>query len=236
MPAGPANLAQRAAEAFLARARGEEGVALRLRKRVPAGAGLGGGSSDAGAVLRGLAALLPGRVPPAALAELALGLGADVPFFLAPQPAEVSGVGERIAPAAGLPALPVVVVWPGVSLATAEVYRAFAASRAALTPAAPAPTLRALPPRPGEGTPEAWAERVRNDLEPAATRLCPRIALLRAALLGAGALAAAMSGSGAAVYGVFESEERRDEALGRLPLAGAERAFATTTQASPRGA
>jgi 4-diphosphocytidyl-2-C-methyl-D-erythritol kinase len=235
IPAGASNLAQRAAEAFFARG-GGGGVALRLEKRVPAGAGLGGGSSDAGAVLRGLAALLPGRVPPDALRELALGLGADVPFFLDPRPAEVSGIGETIAPASGVPALPLIVVWPGVSLATAEVYRAFAALQPALTGAPSPPTLRPLPTRLGELAPEAWAERVRNDLEPAATRLCPRIAELRAALEGAGALAAAMSGSGAAVYGVFEDEKRRDRAIERLRLLPPERVFATATRASPRGA
>ena len=129
--------------------------------------------------------------------------------------------------------MPLAVVWPGVSLATAEVYRTFAGSRPALTESPPPPTLAPLPPRPGELARGAWAEWVRNDLEPAATRLCPRIAELRAALHAAGALAAAMSGSGAAVYGVFDDEERRDRAIERLRLAPAERVFATTTQASP---
>jgi 4-diphosphocytidyl-2-C-methyl-D-erythritol kinase len=235
VPHGPANLAQRAAEAWLARA-GGGGATLRLEKRVPAGAGLGGGSSDAGAVLRGLAALRPGCVAPSALLELALGLGADVPFFLDPRPAQVAGIGERVEPLAAAPRLPLLVVWPGLSLATAEVYGAFAALRPALTEPPRAPTFPALPPRPGELAPAAWAERVRNDLEPAASRLCPRIAELRAALLGAGALAAAMSGSGAAVYGVFEDDERRDRAIEQLNLAPPERVFATASQASPRGA
>lgn len=235
MPSGPSNLAQRAAEAFFARA-GGGGAALRLAKRIPAGAGLGGGSSDAGAVLRGLAALLPGRIPPGALRTLALGLGADVPFFLDPRPAQVSGIGETIAPVQELPGLPLIVAWPGVSLATADVYRAFAALAPALTGSPPPPTFRPLPPRPGELAREAWAERVRNDLEPAAIRLCPRIAELRDALLGVGALAAAMSGSGAAVYGVFESDERRDRAIERLSLAAPARLFATASEGSPRGA
>jgi 4-diphosphocytidyl-2-C-methyl-D-erythritol kinase len=235
VPSGPNNLAQRAAEAFFARA-GGGGAALRLAKRVPAGAGLGGGSSDAGAVLRGLAALLPGRIPPGALRALALGLGADVPFFLDPRPAQVSGIGETIAPVQELPGLPLIVAWPGVSLATADVYRAFADLAPALTESPPPPTFRPLPPRPGELAREAWAERVRNDLEPAAIRLCPRIAELRDALLGAGALAAAMSGSGAAVYGVFESDERRDRAIERLSLAAPARLFATASEGSPRGA
>jgi 4-diphosphocytidyl-2-C-methyl-D-erythritol kinase len=233
VPAGASNLAHRAARGFLERARAPRGAAVRLAKRVPSGAGLGGGSSDAGAVLRALAALLPGALAPAALADLALSLGADVPFFLEPRPARVSGVGERIDPEPAVPALPVIVAHPGISLATAEVYRAFAGSAPALTHAPPAPTLRALPPRPGDLDAAAWEERIRNDLEPVATRLCPAIAGLRAALRGAGALAVGMSGSGPAVYGVFESGERRDRALQRLALAPPARAFATETAASP---
>lgn len=231
VPADARNLAYRAAAGFLAHAGARCGAALRLTKRVPAGAGLGGGSSDAGAVLRGLAALLPGAVPPDALLALALELGADVPFFLDPRPAEVSGVGERIAPAAGVPALPLIVLAPLVSVATAEVYAGFAAGAPALTATPSPPRFAPLPPR--SASREAWAERTRNDLEPPATRLCPEIRRLRAALRDAGALAAGMSGSGAAVYGVFESEERRDQAIGRLRAAPTVRVYATTTTASP---
>jgi 4-diphosphocytidyl-2-C-methyl-D-erythritol kinase len=131
-----------------------------------------------------------------------------------------------------VPALPVIVLHPGISLATAEVYRAFAGSEGALTAPAEAPTFRPLPPRPGDEGHAAWAERVRNDLEPAATALCPAVARLRAELRRAGALGAGMSGSGPAVYGVFESEERRDRALVRLSLGPPARAFATATRPS----
>jgi 4-diphosphocytidyl-2-C-methyl-D-erythritol kinase len=233
VPADERNLAHRAARSFLERAGAGCGARVALVKRVPSGAGLGGGSSDAGAVLRALAELLPGAVREPELRALALGLGADVPFFLAPRPARVSGIGEVVAPEDGLPALPVIVVHPGVSLATAEVYRAFAASAGGLTGAARAPTFRALPLRAGALGAGALEEQVHNDLEPVATRLCPMVASLRAALRAAGALAAGMSGSGPAVYGVFEDEERRDQGLGRLSLAPPARAFATATTPSP---
>jgi len=234
VPADERNLAHRAARSFLERAGAGCGARVALAKRVPSGAGLGGGSSDAGAVLRALAELLPGAVPEPELLALALDLGADVPFFLAPRPARVSGIGEVVAPQDGLPALPVIVVHPGVSLATAEVYRAFAASAGGLTGDAPAPTFRALPLRDGAlGGAGALEELVHNDLEPVATRLCPMVASLRAALRAAGALAAGMSGSGPAVYGVFEDEERRDQGLGRLSIAKPARAYATATTPSP---
>jgi 4-diphosphocytidyl-2-C-methyl-D-erythritol kinase len=105
VPAGPENLVFRAAERFC-RARGVQGrVQIRLEKRIPAGAGLGGGSSDAASVLTGLAALVAddGQPDLEGLEELALELGADVPFFLAPGPALVTGIGERIEPLEGLP-------------------------------------------------------------------------------------------------------------------------------------
>ena len=233
VPADASNLAVRAAEGFLARAGRPGGAAIVLEKRVPAGAGLGGGSSDAGAVLRGLAALAPGVLAGEALEALALGLGADVPFFLDPRPALVSGIGERREPLRGAPALALIVAHPGPPLATADVFRAFDAGAAALTPAGALPRIRALPRRPGDESREAWAERVCNDLEPSATGLCPAIADLRAQLFDAGALATAMSGSGPAVYGVFESEERRDQGFAQLALAPPARAWATATAASP---
>ena len=95
VPTDDRNLAARAARAFLESARLAAAVDIRLAKRIPAAAGLGGGSSDAGAVLRTLAAAFPDALSPDAVARLGLRLGADVPFFLDPRPALVTGVGER---------------------------------------------------------------------------------------------------------------------------------------------
>ena len=232
MPGDARNLAWRAAEAFLARARTPNGVAIRLAKRIPSGAGLGGGSSDAGAVLRGLAALLPGAVPEAALRELALGLGADVPFFLDPRPAEVGGIGERILPAVGVPPLPLVVVHPGVALGTKDVYAGFADDAAARGSAGPDREPLGPPSRLADQGAEAWRARVRNDLEPPAVRLCPRIASSRRA-----------RGSGRARRGDVRQRSRGLRRLrGRSPSATrrrpasrsrpGERAFATETMPS----
>ena len=160
--------------AFLEAAGIEAGLRLVLEKRIPAAAGLGGGSSDAAAVLRGLARIYPDALSPQGLRELALGLGADVPFFLDPRPALVTGVGEEIEPIPGIPALSLLLAHPGVPLATPDVYRAYDASGASLTP------VRAGSTMPGisalrEGGDHALAELLENDLEPAAVRLCPRI-------------------------------------------------------------
>ena len=228
VPADARNLAWRAVEAFQREAGVELGVALRLGKRVPSPAGLGGGSSDAGAVLRGLASLLPGSVTPGQLAELALRLGADVPFFLQMGPALVSGIGERVQPLRGLPRLPILLAHPGVGLETRAVYAAFDAA-VSLTPPAPPPTLRALLAlREEAGATRAhWPEdsgRLRelvvNDLEPAASRLSPLVAKLREELTRAGARAVGMSGSGPTMYAVFASDAEVAAAAQRLARPG----------------
>lgn len=225
-PAGRENLAWRAAQGFIEAAGLDFGVALRLEKRIPAPGGLGGGSSDAGAVLRGLCALAPGRA--GVLRELALSLGADVPFFLDPRPALVEGIGERIQPLPGLPALDVAIAHPRLPLATGAVYAAFDAG----PPPPPRPPLRRLLGLAGQGQqanlagpggagPEHWPpELLRNDLEAPARRLCPAVAALREALEAAGALAVGMSGSGPSVYGVFGSAAGARAAVQKLAASG----------------
>ena len=222
VPTDERNLAVRAARRFLERGGLRTSVRLTLRKRVPAGAGLGGGSSDAAAVLRGLAECFPGALAPEALAELALGLGADVPFFLAPRPSRVRGIGERIEPLAapdGLDDWWLVLANPGTSVATAPVYAAYDADRGGSGAPAAALTL------PGAGStmrpfsgllvdPPALGALLQNDLEPAASRLCPAIQLAKERLERAGAVAGGMSGSGATVFGVFGSERAARAACG----------------------
>jgi 4-diphosphocytidyl-2-C-methyl-D-erythritol kinase len=239
VPSGDTNLALRAARAFAEAGGLSEGLSLRLCKRVPVAAGLGGGSSDAGAVLRALSALRPGRVAPDRLRAIALGLGADVPFFLDPRPAWVRGIGERIEPLAGLPPLPLLLANPGLPLATAEVYRAFDALSPALTPEDPTPRMRALQALRESGgdvrrvAREALADVVRNDLEAAATRLCPPVARLRARLGELGALAVGLSGSGPTLYGIFPDRGAADRAAGSAGLPAGAWVRVARTLASP---
>jgi 4-diphosphocytidyl-2-C-methyl-D-erythritol kinase len=223
VPADDRNLAVRAAQAFLAEAAQPGGAALALDKRLPAPGGLGGGSSDAAAVLRGLAALLPGAVPPARLAALALALGADVPFFLAPAPALVGGIGEQILPVDGLPSLALLLAHPGQALATAAVYAAYDAGAASLTRPSPGPSIRALLAlREEAGRARAGPigsslrSLVVNDLEPAASRLCPAVSEVRKEIEATGALAVSLSGSGPTVFGVYPDEATAGEAQRRI--------------------
>jgi len=215
VPADATNLAHRAAKAFAEAAGLKCRIELRIEKRLPVGAGLGGGSSDAGAVLRALCDFFPGALDGSRLAELALELGADVPFFLDPRPSMVRGIGERLEALEGLPSLPVLLANPGVALATADVFRTFAAIQPALTKSA---SDRRIPPLSGATDPGwtftgAAGLSLENDLEPIAIRLCPPIARLQRQIRAAGAQAVGMSGSGATVFGLFESAEAAERAL-----------------------
>lgn len=232
------NLAARAATAFLAAADLTAEVHIALVKCIPVGAGLGGGSSDAGAVLRVLARRFPDAVPPARLAAIAAGLGADVPYFLDPRPALVRGIGDVVEPIERFPALAVVVATPAPPLATALVFRAFDARQgagsaldsAALTPADEGRRMPPLPALLGEiaeassanpPSPRRWrtllADLLVNDLEPIAAELHPAVARIRTAIERAGARAVGMSGSGPTVFGVFAGADEARAAAARIP-------------------
>lgn len=256
VPPGEENLAARAVRAFCRSAGLPEAFRVRLRKCIPSGGGLGGGSSDAAAVLRALVRLRPGAVAARDLHELALSLGADVPFFLDPRPALVEGVGEEILPVAGVPSLSLVLLHPGPPLATAEVYRAYDAAADSLTPGGAAPTIRRLlalgsegrmartrafelPPIGAGRTDGAGAtggiagllrELMVNDLEPAAVRLCPAVGALREEIQATGPLAVGMSGSGPTVFGVYADADEARTAAERLRSAGT----AAQQEAAPR--
>jgi 4-diphosphocytidyl-2-C-methyl-D-erythritol kinase len=210
---GPGNLAARAAGAFLTAAGCRARVEISVEKRIFLAAGLGGGSSDAAAVLVALSRLL-GPLPDAALRAVARGLGADVPYFLAPAPARVRGTGERIEPLPGVAALDLVLCNPGTPLSTAAVYAALGLAPGEEHPlhgrrgelALPAPPLDA----------ERLAPLVENDLAAGAARLLPDLGAAERDLLGAGALASGMSGSGPTVFGLFRSPEEAERAARHL--------------------
>jgi 4-diphosphocytidyl-2-C-methyl-D-erythritol kinase len=166
-----------------------------LEKRIPVEAGLGGGSADAAATLLALNQLWALALDMASLSRLAGRLGADVPFGLVGGTALGLGRGDDIYPLADPPRVDVVVIRPGFGVATADAYRWFDQEPRR----SKAQTGRTVPP----GWP-SWAESLANDLEPAVTRHHPTIAAIRRSLLDAGAATAAMSGSGSAVFGLFE--------------------------------
>jgi 4-diphosphocytidyl-2-C-methyl-D-erythritol kinase len=167
---------------------------------------------------------MPGAVAPARLRSLALRLGADVPFFLAPAPALVGGIGDQILPVAGLPSFALLLAHPGAPLATAAVYAEYDARPRSLTGPGPGPSIRTLlalreeAGRARAGPIEtSLCALVVNDLEPAASRLCPAVLELRKEIEATGASAVSLSGSGPTVFGAFPDEAAAREAQRRLP-------------------
>ena len=214
VPAGEANLAFQAARLLAGRAAPGRGVALTLEKNLPVAAGIGGGSADAAATLRALIELWDLDMARADLEALALALGADVPVCLAGGTVLVGGIGETIAPLPALPGLPIVLVNPGVPLATATVFRAlagrFGQSRKALATITTADELLGL------------LGGCENDLTAPARALVPAIGE-GLEFLGArpGVRLARMSGSGATCFALFTdpaaAEAAAAEAVRRHP-------------------
>ena len=217
VPLDPSNLIWRAAELFwraLRRSGPVCNMGIRLDKEIPVQAGLGGGSGDAAATLVALARAWRIRARPAQFAELAAALGADVPFFLAGGTALGLGRGDEIYPLADLPRHWVVLLLPGFGVSAAEAYRMYDAER---------DLTRGAFVREPQRVPGPWPSRAAqmiNDLEAPIARHHPEIEQMKAALRRAGALAAAMSGSGSTVFGLFQ--KRRDAllAVDRLAMSG----------------
>ena len=209
------NLAVRAAESLL-RAGGWPGnVAIELKKLIPAGAGLGGGSSDAAAILLALRRLLKPRPHPEMLAEVAAELGSDVPFFLQGGTAVGLGRGEEVYPLPDPPRRWLVLVAPEVFVSTPEAYRALWKSRARLTAAQRQHIIngfRASIAASEESGSLDPAKLPVNDFESVVFQQFPLLRKWKKRLIEAGASVAMMSGSGSAVFGVFSSRRRAREA------------------------
>ena len=199
IPTDTSNLALRAAVALREAAGGARGVRITLDKRIPVAAGLGGGSTDAAAVLLGLNRLWGLRWPLERLAEVAVTLGMDVPFFLRGGTAFATGRGEKLDRVPGM-ALALVLVNPRFASSTAEAY-------GRMTPAMYSDGARArtVVTAVGSRHPERVAGSLYNGLEAAVATRHPEIEHMKAALLAAGALGALMSGSGPTVFGVARS-------------------------------
>ncbi|NIR44841.1 MAG: 4-(cytidine 5'-diphospho)-2-C-methyl-D-erythritol kinase [Gemmatimonadetes bacterium] len=214
VPDGPDNLAYRAAATFAERAGMIGSIEVALEKTIAPGAGLGGGSSDAAAVLRTLEGALDLPGGGEAMMEIATELGADVPFFAADLPVALArGRGERLTAVPGLEPRPMLLALPAVRIATAEAYAAWddAYQRGAIGPAAD-PALE-----PHELADwERVSARAINDFEPVIFARYPELADLRDRIESSGAIVARLSGSGSTVFGIYDSEARRDDARARL--------------------
>lgn len=208
VPSGKGNLVYKAARRLL-RGRGiDSPVQIHIRKRIPVGGGLGGGSSDAAAALVGLNRFFRLGLTRAEMLAVAASLGADVPFFVRGRPARAQGIGERLRALGAMPRLWMVILYPGFPVSTRWVYENYPWK---LTKDIEETSIIF----PWRGPKELTSFLV-NDLEKVAIRRYPRIGRLKQRLIEEGAAGALMSGSGSSVFGIFSTGQQARSAFRRL--------------------
>ena len=220
VPVDEHNLVHRAASAFFDRSGVSEGISIKVSKNIPVAAGMGGGSSDAAATLLSLNRLWSDPLSPGALKDLALQLGADVPFFLDPKPSLATGVGEVLEPVEQWREFWYVVVAPRFQVSTAWVYGNL---KLGLTSNEYDRIKQEL-----RKESLVLSQFLENDLESVTSAKFPILDRIKRTLLDAGAEGALMSGSGPSVFGVFGSKRLAEQAkekilpydFGRVMVAG----------------
>ncbi len=211
LSAGADNLVLRAAEALRQAAGIKKGAQITLTKRIPMGAGLGGGSADAAAALRGLCQLWKLSFSLEQLCKLGVCLGADIPFCLHDRPMRAQGIGEQLTPILCSRCFPLVLIQPCAALSTKAVFSAYHQQEDVLV-SDTALVLSGL----AQGQLSWIATGIRNALEQASIPMRPEIASAKEALLAAGATAAQMTGSGSVVFGAFETVPQAQAAYDAL--------------------
>lgn len=195
IPVDKTNLAYQAAELFLKTAGIKSGVSILIEKKIPVSAGLGGGSSNAAAVLLGLNRRFGGPFTLDQLLSMGLTIGADVPFFVFGKPAVATGIGETLSPYNHLESLKVLLVYPGFGISTADMYKNI---NLGLTKCEKKIRLFSF-----ENKDFDIKRHLCNDLESVAIAKFPEIRAIKEALVKNGACRALMSGSGSTVFGLF---------------------------------
>ncbi len=206
LPVGQGNLVYRAAMAFLERAGIKEGVRIRLHKRIPMAAGLGGGSGNAATTLLGLNEIFEFPLPPAEVYRLTTQLGSDISFFLQPNPALATGRGEMVQPLEPFGVLEgtaFVLVHPGFGISTPWAYQQLARFPHALN--GQPGRAETLVTRLRQGDLKAAAESLYNSLEAPALEKYPILELFQRFFRENGALATLMSGSGSTTFALATS-------------------------------
>jgi 4-diphosphocytidyl-2-C-methyl-D-erythritol kinase len=232
LAADQSNLVHRAAAVVLERAQHAIGLDIELRKRIPMGAGLGGGSSDAAATIIGLIRLLRLEWSPAQMADVGQSLGSDVPFFLFAPSAFVAGRGETVRPVVVEGVRWVVLVNPGFGVNTKWAYQELAASRTAVTP------LSLVQRELDRQSRVSWAQLIaaaENDFEAPVFTAHGNLREIKRSLQAQGAEIALLSGSGATVFGVFADEARARLAQAQFVSESAMNVFVVPTCSGPLG-
>ncbi len=210
LPVGKKNLVYKAVQSMVRRSGYRDGVCIEIEKKIPLGAGLGGGSSDAATTLMALDQLLRMNLSQKELMEMGLGIGADVPFFFLKSAAIGSGIGERLKKEE-LPSLWYVLIYPNFEVSTRWAYQHFVLTNQQFH----FNLHRFLK------TPEGISRILLNHLEEVVSKRYPQISLMKELLLSAGALGALMTGSGPTVFGLFPEAKSAGKAYERIKkLAG----------------
>ena len=208
VPDGKKNLVYQAVSCLLQEAGVAQPLAVNIRKRIPVGAGLGGGSTDAAAALVGVNRLLKLRFSKNRLEKLGSSLGADVPFFIRGRAVRARGIGDRLSPVKKIGPRWLVILYPGFPVSTAWAYRNL---RRNLTKYPANTSINS-----SITSASKSAQLLINDLEAVVIKRYPRVGLLKDELIRGGADRAMMTGSGSAVFGVFRSRERAGKAYRSL--------------------
>jgi 4-diphosphocytidyl-2-C-methyl-D-erythritol kinase len=195
VPSGKRNIVYKAAELLLGKQAVRTPLRIHIRKRIPVGAGLGGGSSDAAATLRALNRRYRLKKSRRELLSLGAALGADVPFFILGRPARARGIGDKLTPLGSMPRLWAIILYPGFPVSTRWAYRNLSFK---LTKGIGNTSLKRF-----KRDRRGLAPSLVNDLEKVVFRRYPRLAALKERLIQEGARAALMSGSGSSVFGIF---------------------------------
>ena len=212
LPRDGRNIAVKAASAFFAKIGiPGQGAELHLKKHIPVGAGMGGGSTDAAAVLRGLNELTGAGLSASALEELGGTLGSDVPFCLRGGTKLAVDRGEKLLPAPEMPDCGIVICKPRFSIRTPELFAKIDSRRSRIHP-----DTEGLMAAMSAGDAEGMARRMYNVFEDVLPRNCSEVSVIKHALLDAGALGAVMTGTGSAVFGVFSDRESAAAAAAEL--------------------
>jgi 4-diphosphocytidyl-2-C-methyl-D-erythritol kinase len=221
IPLDEKNLAYRAAREILDRCRIAARLHIDIRKQIPVGAGLGGGSTDAAATLVGLNKLLRLGLSDRQLEKIGVRLGADVPFFIRGKPARARGIGDRLTLLKDFPRRWLIILYPKFAVSTGWVYRNYAFK---LTKPMPNTSIEAR-----LGNTNGINELLVNDLEAVTIARFPQIDSLKRGLIRTGALAALMSGSGSSVFGIFSSHQKAIRAFDQLQRESSFDAFLVRT-------
>lgn len=229
IPIGRNNLIVQAAHALRDRYGVRDGVRIHLEKRIPVQGGLGGGSSNGAVTLLGLAHLWQVRTEPSELAELAAGLGSDVPFFLTGGRTLGTGTGTSITALPDLDVQDLLIVTPAATVATGDAYKAF--NSAALTTRNSDSILAISRGSTKSSDSDQWsiADDLGNDFEQVIFDIEPEIGRVKNALLQAGARSALLAGSGSSVFGIFDNREAQQRALEQIRAESSWRIFPCVT-------